>query len=82
MAKVRSRVEIAGSAELPVAHGGLEDRAENGHSKRKTEGLILNKKVHVSYVKTYILLYFLAGLCYNKPVRNCIFRRIFHGRSG
>ena len=44
MAKVRSRVEIAGSAELPVAHGGLEDRAKNGHSKRKTKGLVLNEK--------------------------------------
>ena len=44
MAKVRSRVEIAGSAELPVAHGGLEGRAKNGHSKRETEGLVLNEK--------------------------------------
>jgi len=45
MAKVRSRVEIAGSAKIPVAHGGPKDRAENGHSKRKTEGLVLSEKV-------------------------------------
>ena len=45
MAKVRSRVEIAGSPELPVAHGGPANRAENGHSKRKTEGLVLSEKV-------------------------------------
>jgi hypothetical protein len=44
MAQVRSRAEIAGSAELPVAYGGPADRAENSDLERKTEGSILNKK--------------------------------------
>ena len=79
MAKVGSGTEITGSPELPVAHGGASDRAKNSHPKRKTKGLILNEKVQDSSVKKHILLYFLAGLWYNKPVRNCIFRRFFHG---
>ena len=45
MAKVRSGAEIAGSPKLPVAHGRLANRAENGHSKRKTEGFVLSEKV-------------------------------------
>lgn len=32
-----------------------------------------------SSAKPHILLYFLTGLWYNGPVRNCIFRRKSHG---
>jgi hypothetical protein len=78
MAKVRSRVEITGSPKLPVAHGRPKDRAKNGHSKRKTKGLVLNEEY---LIKLHIFLYFSVGLWYNKPAESCIFRRIFHGRS-
>jgi hypothetical protein len=44
MAQVRSRAEITGSSEFPLAYGGSADRAENSDPERKTEGSILNKK--------------------------------------
>ena len=46
-----------GSPELPLAHGGPADRAENRYPQRKTQGSVLSKN--------RILLYFILLLCYN-----------------
>ena len=48
---------------------------------RVSQRTCFEQKVQNSLLKTYILLYFLAGLWYNKPVRNCILRRLFRSCS-
>ena len=57
VAQVRSRASTAGSPELPLAHGGPANRAENRYPQRKAQRSFLSKNG--------ILLYFILPLCYN-----------------
>ena len=43
VAQVRIGTSATGSPELPLAHGGSADRAENCHPQRKTQGPVLSK---------------------------------------
>lgn len=58
MATVRSGAEIAGSPELPLAHGGLEGGTENGDPEKETERLVLSKKFIFLYkIEHFSVLY-------------------------
>ena len=56
MAKVGSRAAASGSSELPLAYGGAESGAEDGHPQGKTEGFVLTYFFEKYHTFLYIIL--------------------------
>ncbi len=50
----RNGAEVAGSPELPLAHGGTSYRAENSNPQGKTEGSLLSKKLEQCRKNSYL----------------------------